>query len=90
MNEDLFEMRSGADPMAVKAVVRTEHIGLIFRNLLGSAVTYAALHEGGFETLEDRMEGLYGQMVQEVRGDPERMAKQFQNAKERYVFLGEE
>ena len=90
MNNDLFEMRSGADPMAVKEVVRAEHIGLIYRNLLGSAVTFAALHEGGFEGLEGRLEALNAQMVQEARGNPERVAKQFQDAKERYVFMGEE
>jgi len=71
-------------------VVRAEHIGLIYRNLLGSAVTFAALHKGGFEGVEDRLKALHEQMVQEVRGHPERVAKQFQDAKERYVFVGEE
>jgi hypothetical protein len=90
MQRDLFEMHSGADPMTVKEVNRMEHIGMIYRGVLGNAVTFCALHEGRFEGLEGHLNALHDRMLQDVRANPERMAKQFQEAKERYVFMGEE
>jgi hypothetical protein len=87
MNCDLTEMRSGADPNPMKEVQREEHIGLIFRNLLGSSITLGALHD----TNVDGLEGIFGQlaanMTSEVKAAPERAAKQLQDAKDRYVFI---
>lgn len=38
MNDDLTEMRSGADPKPMKEVHGEEHIAMLFRNLLGSSI----------------------------------------------------
>jgi hypothetical protein len=87
MNCDLTEMRSGADPNPMKEVQREEHIGLIFRNILGSSIALGALHD----TNVDGLEGIFGQlaanMTSEVKAAPERTAKQLQDAKDRYVFI---
>ena len=87
MNEDLSEMHSGADPNPMKEVQREEHIALIFRNLLGSSITLGALHDTDVDGLEGMFDQLAANMTSEVRADPERAAKQLQDAKDRYVFI---
>lgn len=87
MNCDLTEMRSGADPNPLKEVQREEHIGLIFRNLLGSSITLGALHDTDVEGLEGMFDQLAANMTSEIKADPERAAKQLQDAKDRYVFI---
>ncbi len=87
MNSDLTEMRSGADPNPMKEVQREEHIGMIFRNLLGSSITLGALHDTDVDGLEGMFDQLAANMTSEVKSDPERAAKQLQVAKDRYVFI---
>lgn len=87
MNGDLTEMRSGADPNPMKEVEREEHIGLIFRNLLGSSITLGALRGTDVEGLEGIFGQLAANMASEVKADPARAAKKLQDAKDRYVFI---
>jgi len=87
MNGDLTEMRSGADPNPMKEVEREEHIGLIFRNLLGSSITLGALRDTDVEGLEGMFGQLAANMTSEVKANTERAAKQLQDAKDRYVFI---
>ncbi|NSX56331.1 hypothetical protein [Parasulfitobacter algicola] len=87
MNDDLTELRSGADPNPIKEVHREEHIGLLFRNLLGSSITLAALSNAKTEELSTVFQRLSADMTSEVTANPERAAKQLQNAKDRYVFI---
>ena len=87
MNDDLTEMRSGADPNPMKEVHREEHIAMLFRNLLGSSITLGALHGADTDGLMDVFDDLAANMNAEVKADPERAAKQLQDAKDRYVFI---
>ena len=43
----------------MKGVQREEHIGLIFRNILGSSIALGALHD----TNVDALEGIFGQLA---------------------------
>ncbi len=87
MNDDLIEMRSGADPNPMKEVHREEHIGLIYRNLLGSSITLAALSNADTNALGQVFRQLAADMTADVEADPVRAAKQLQDAKDRYVFI---
>ena len=87
MNDDLLEMRSGADPNPMKEVHREEHISTIFRNLLGSSITLAALHDAEPEGLDAIFGKLAKDMMAETAANPTRAAKQLQDAKDRYVFI---
>ncbi|UXX82216.1 hypothetical protein [Roseovarius pelagicus] len=87
MNDDLVEMRSGADPHPMKEVHREEHISLIFRNVLGCSITLAALHGRQQDELPGMFTDLAAQMQARVKADPGKTAKQLHAAKERYVFI---
>jgi len=87
MNDDLTEMRSGADPNPMKEVHREEHIAMLFRNLLGSSITLGALRGVDTDGLGEVFDDLAANMNNEVQADPERAAKQLQDAKDRYVFI---
>ncbi len=93
MNDDLTEMRSGADPNPMKEVHREEHIGLIYRNVLGSSIALAALHNAspiaidGSIAIGDVFKKLAADMTAEIEANPARAAKQLQDAKDRYVFI---
>ncbi|MBU2982139.1 hypothetical protein KO498_09980 [Lentibacter algarum] len=87
MNDDLIEMRSGADPKPMKEVHREQHISTIFRNVHGSCITIAALEGAEAEDLPETFADLARQMQDEVKAKPEKAAKQLQDAKERYVFI---
>jgi len=87
MNDDLTEMRSGADPNPLKEVHREEHIAMLFRNLLGSSITLGALRGVDTDELGEVFDDLAANMNAEVKADPERAAKQLQDAKDRYVFI---
>jgi hypothetical protein len=87
MNDDLTEMRSGADPNPMKEVHREEHIAMLFRNLLGSSITLGALRGSDADGLADVFDDLAANMNAEIKADPERAAKQLQDAKDRYVFI---
>ena len=87
MNDDLTEMRSGADPNPMKEVHREEHISRLFRNVLGSSVTLAALHDKGAEEVGTFLTNLGRDMALEAATDPKRIGKQLQDAKDRYVYI---
>jgi len=87
MNDDLIEMRSGADPNPMKEVHREQHISTIFRNVYGSSITIAALEGAEAEDLSEAFADLARQMQDEVKATPQKAAKQLQDAKERYVFI---
>ena len=88
MNDDLTEMRSGADPNPMKKVHREEHISKIFRNLLGSSITLGALRDVEVDELGDVFDRLAAEMRAEVEAEPIRIGKQLQDAKDRYVYIG--
>ncbi|WP_322867734.1 hypothetical protein U5922_016885 [Aquicoccus sp. G2-2] len=87
MNDDLTEMRSGADPNPMKEVHREQHISTIFRNVLGSSITIGALKGITVDALPDTLADLAKQMQAEVQINPQKTAKQLQDAKDRYVFI---
>ncbi|MCK0097616.1 hypothetical protein MWU60_18720 [Yoonia sp. F2084L] len=87
MNDDLTEMRSGADPNPMKQVHREEHIGMLVRNVLGCSITLGALHDTDVDGLGKMFDTLAADMTAEVEANPVRAAKQLQDAKDRYVFI---
>ncbi|WP_420861934.1 hypothetical protein [Algirhabdus cladophorae] len=87
INDDLFELRSGADPNPIKEVEREEHIALILRNILGCSITVAALEGAEREDLPKAIDTIATKLKAKMQADPKRSAKQLQDAKERYVFM---
>jgi len=87
INDDLLEMRSGADPNPMKEVHRENHIHLIYRSVLGNSITLAALRGKDADDLSNTLSDLGLEMAEDVRADPHRSAKQLQDAKDRYVFI---
>jgi hypothetical protein len=87
MNAGLTEMRSGADPNPMKEVHREQHIALITRNILGSAITLGALQDSDTDGLEGIFADLAANMTSEVKSAPDKAAKQIQDAKDRYIFI---
>lgn len=87
MNDDLLEMRSGADPNPMKEVHREAHIGLILKQILGLQITSAALH--GVE--QDGLQGLFESnakaLTERIISEPEDIGKRLQAAKDRYRFM---
>ena len=87
LNDDLTEMRSGVDPCAVKEVHRETHIGLISRNLLGCAITYAALKGVEIDSLPAHFKALSQELTDAAAKRPKETQKALKEASERYVFL---
>ena len=87
MNDDLTEMRSGADPNPMKEVHREQHIGMLIRNVLGCSITLGALRGTNVEGLRQVFHDLAKDMATEVAAAPVRTAKHLQDAKDRYVFI---
>ncbi len=87
MNDDLIEMRSGADPNPMKEVHREEHIASLLKQVTGTCITMAALEGWEHEELPAAFSSLAERMTMAANDDPERSAKQLQDAKDRYVFL---
>ncbi|QUJ77348.1 hypothetical protein KDD17_04925 [Sulfitobacter albidus] len=87
MNDDLTEMRSGADPNPMKEVHREQHIGMVFRNVLGCSVTIAALRGIEFDGLPAAIDQIAEDMKGQIQANPRRTEKQLREAQERYVFL---
>lgn len=79
MNDDLIEMRSGADANPMKEVHQEEHIAMLFRNLLGSSITLGALRGAEMDGLGMVFGKLAKDMTIEVHSDPDRAAKQLQD-----------
>jgi len=87
---DAEQMRLGnalADPNPMKEVHREEHISLIFRNLMGSSISIAALKAVSLENLPDFLSDLGYQMREDANAKSQRAAKQLQDAKDRYIFF---
>jgi len=87
INDDLHEMRSGADPNPMKEVHREQHISTIFRNILGCSITLAALRDKQVPDLPDVITDLAQQMQDEVKANPAKTERQLREAQERYVFI---
>lgn len=87
MNDDLIEMRSGADPNPMKEVQREEHIASLLKQVTGTCITMAALEGWEHEELPVAFNGIAERMTDAVNDNPERSAKQLQDAKDRYVFV---
>lgn len=87
INDDLFEMRSGADPNPMKEVHREQHISTLLKQVTGTCITIAALEGCDTSDLTDALM-TYGQrMADAAKAAPDRAAKQLQDAKERYIFI---
>ncbi|MDE9449976.1 hypothetical protein J3R80_05780 [Aliiroseovarius sp. Z3] len=89
MNDDLTEMRSGADPNPMKEVHRTEHIANLLKQVTGTCITMAALEGWNHEELPTAFNSIAERMTAAASDNPERSAKQLQDAKDRYVFVRE-
>ncbi len=87
LNDDLLEMRSGADPNPMKEIHREEHIGLIVRQAFGQMTTLAALRSVKHEEFNDFLGVVIGDMKDMAHAEPEQTAKKLQDAKDRYRFL---
>lgn len=87
MNDDLTEMRSGADPNPMKEVHKETHISLIARQAFGLNITLAALHGVAIDDLPSFFDTTVGGFKDTAQAEPEDTAKKLQSAKDRYVFL---
>jgi len=87
LSGDLVEMFEGTDPNPLKEVHREDHIALIFRNVLGSCITLAALNGKRQNELPAMFADLTEQMQASVKADPTRTERQLNEASERYVFI---
>lgn len=87
MNDDLTEMRSGADPNPMKEVHRTEHVASLLKQVTGTCITMAALEGWEHTELPAAFNSIAERMTDAVNDNPERAAKQLQDAKDRYVFM---
>ena len=87
INEDLFEMRSGADPNPMKEVHREQHISLILRNILGCSITLAALRGKEVPDLPEVFNGIAEDMTHAANSNPFKTDRQLTEAKERYLFV---
>ena len=88
MNDDLLEMRSGADPNPMKEVHKETHISLIMRQVFGSHITLAALHGVEDEDLSKFLDTTVNGLKDMAQAEPEDTAKKLQSAKDRYRFVG--
>lgn len=87
MNDDLLEMRSGADPNPIKEVHKETHISMITQQAFGLNITIAALNGVMLEDFPTFLDAVAEQFKDIANADPENTAKKLQDAKDRYVFL---
>jgi hypothetical protein len=87
MNDDLTEMRSGADPNPLKEIHREQHISTIFRNILGCSIALAALEGKKPADLPNVFDATAQQMKDAVQADSIKTERQLREASERYVFI---
>lgn len=87
MNGDLMEMRSGCDPNPLKEVHKEQQISMILRNVLGCTVTLAALRGVQYSELPGFFQTTADELTHKSRLHPEKVAKQLEDARNRYVFL---
>jgi hypothetical protein len=87
MNDDLIEMRSGADPNPMKEVHREQQISMIFRNIVGCSITLAALRGVSFGALPEAVQAIANDMQDHLQAHPQKTEKQLREAQERYTFV---
>lgn len=90
MQEGLFEMRSGADPVRIKEVIRDEHRRVLQSQKLGLDVSLAALddvpHIEFNQCLEDAVHAAKKLSLKHKVSIKERIAK----SKAKYIFIQHE
>ncbi|MEP3055803.1 hypothetical protein [Ascidiaceihabitans sp.] len=89
MNDDLMEMRSGADPNPMKEVHKETHIALLMRNILGTSLSLAALNDVELDGVGAFLEKTGHDLQCMAMADPSKTEKQLQDAKDRYVFMSD-
>jgi hypothetical protein len=90
VEEDLFQMTSGAEPVRVKQVYR-EHLQAVLRKqIIGNAVTLAAACNMEGEELEMLPETVMIAVDRFKREHPELFTEKLGRANERYQFLDAE
>lgn len=89
MNDDLTEMRSGADPNPMKEVHKETHISLLQRNILGTTISLAALNGVDINGIGPFLEMTGKDMKCMALGDLAKTEKQLNTAKDRYVFVSD-
>jgi hypothetical protein len=87
MNDDLLEMRSGADPNPMKEVHKETHISLILRQAFGLNITLAALNGVAINDLPKFLDATLEGFKHTAQTEPEDTVKKLQSAKDRYVFV---
>lgn len=87
INDDLIEMRSDCDPIALKAVRRAGHISVLTKGILGSLVSLAALKDVEFDSFGQFLDETANEFTHEAKLRPEKISKQLETAKNRYVFI---
>lgn len=89
MNGDLFEMRESADPNPLKEIHKAEKLGQLTQSMVGTAISMAALEGCQFDELPKHWIHISELIGSKVQASPERYAKQLQDPKDRYVFVGD-
>ena len=87
MNDDLFEMRSGVDPCTIKEVHKETHISMLLRNITGTCLTHAALHDREVGEIPAHLHELAHEMCANLAKRPDNTHKQLEAAKAKYVFI---
>ena len=88
MNDDLLEMRSGADPNPMKEVHKESHIAMILRQAFGLQITLAALNGIEGDGLPEFFATTLSNLSDLAQGEPDDTARKLQSAKDRYRFIG--
>lgn len=87
MNDDLTEMRSGADPNPMKEVHKETHISMILGQAYGLQLTLGALNGVELDDLPRFIDDTAEAFKDKLRTAPEDSAKKLQSAKDRYRFI---
>lgn len=87
INDDLNEMRSGVDPCVIKEVHKETHISMLLRNITGTCLTHAALHDREVGEIPAHLHELAHEMCANLAKRPDKTHKQLEAAKAKYVFI---
>lgn len=85
--DDLTELRSHIDAPKVKDVYREERIRILKAQVLGGAITLAALKGVTKRVLAKEMDETARALKAEILADPDRAGAKLKEAKERYRFI---
>ncbi|MCR9146727.1 MAG: hypothetical protein NXH74_05950 [Rhodobacteraceae bacterium] len=85
--DDLTELRSHVDAPKVKDVYREEQIRILQAQVLGGAITLAALKGVTKRALAKEMDATARALKAEILADPDRAGAKLKDAKERYRFI---